>query len=80
MLLKSREELNIFTRVYVSARFRKVRKVEKPQEKKKQTTSCMMKNFQNPQYNERISSFVSLFFFVLGVNMRTRTRADADFS
>ena len=40
----------------------------------------MMKNFQNPQYNERISSFVSLFFFVLGVNIRTRTWADADFS
>jgi hypothetical protein len=35
VLLKSREELNIFTRVYVSARFRKVRKVEKPPRKEK---------------------------------------------
>ena len=34
VLLKSREELNIFTRVYVSARFRKVRKVEKPKKRK----------------------------------------------
>ena len=80
MLLKSREELNSFTRVCASARFRKVRKVEKPPRKEKTNNFLLMKNFQNPQYNERISSFVSLFFFVLGVNMRTRTRADADFS